>query len=242
MLHQKWARFSPKGALCSECQELNALHSQSVDGKRIKIPARLTSPPEGSEPYILDLLADDASNFCYQFTSREASNGGLVANNADEAEQMILNLLQSPQNAMSEYELFNVALSLARSFKIDIGRHLGQINVGALSAAEKYRISAVLRLDSDQEAGLWNSLLRSDILDSSSLTRKNFLRGMPAEQTFARAMPISLPLQRLYSSEVQGTPTFFRYLGRAMTEHTRKILVLKVKMPMNNSNDIIISV
>lgn len=229
MLHQKWARFSSKGALSSECQELNALHSQSVDGKRIKIPPRLTSPPESSDPYIIDLLSADAADFCNDFTSRKASNEGIAVNSAAEAEQMILDLFQSPQNAMSEYELFNVAFSLARRFNIDIRHHLGQVNVGALSTAEKYFISATLHLDPDQEAGLWNSLLRSDILDLSSLARKNLLRGMPAEQTFARAMPVSLPLQRLYSSEVQGNPTFFRYLGRAMREYTRKVVIMKVK-------------
>jgi hypothetical protein len=60
-LHQKWLRCKPEGALSVECQELNALHSQSVDGAKIKIPDRLSNPPETKEPFILDLLADAAS-------------------------------------------------------------------------------------------------------------------------------------------------------------------------------------
>ncbi|KAG7097781.1 hypothetical protein E1B28_005100 [Marasmius oreades] len=52
---------NPKGALCSECQELNVLHSQAVDATSVKIPEKLASPPpppKDSEPFILDTLAE----------------------------------------------------------------------------------------------------------------------------------------------------------------------------------------
>ncbi|KAK7050249.1 RdRP-domain-containing protein [Favolaschia claudopus] len=44
-LHAKWAHGTPLGALSPECQELNALHSQAVDGAAVKIPERLSNPP-----------------------------------------------------------------------------------------------------------------------------------------------------------------------------------------------------
>jgi hypothetical protein len=43
-LYSKWV-CGPKGALSIECQELNALYSDSVDGAPIRIPDRLSNPP-----------------------------------------------------------------------------------------------------------------------------------------------------------------------------------------------------
>jgi len=210
-LHGKWVRSSPKGALSSQCQELNALHSQSVDGARISIPDRLRAPPEPEGRYITDLLADAAREFSERFLQSMGSQTGLVT---EDGEDLMAQLLQSKQNAVSEYELFNLAHSLARKHRLDIHQHLAHVDFGALSAKEKVAVSLSLKLTPENDPYVWNSLMRSDILTASDLYQKGLNRPYR--------------LQRLYSSGVHGLSTFFGYLQMATDEFTRKLLLLKV--------------
>jgi regulator of nonsense transcripts 1 len=213
-LHGKWARGSPMGALCSQCQELNALHSQSVDGARIKIPDRLRTPPAPDEPYIIDLLGNAAKEFAERFTQSVARQTGLMTTHTEDAEELMVQLLQSKQNAVSEYELFNMAFSLARKHDLDIRPHLVHVDFGALSAKEKDAISSTLKLTSENDPYIWNSLVRSDILTARDLYQKELNRPYA--------------LQRLYSSRVHGLATFFVYLRMATQDFTRKLLIIKV--------------
>lgn len=219
-LHAKWVRSSPKGALSPECQELNALHSQSVDGAGIKIPERLTLPPESKEPYIIDLLGEAASVFATEFARNETSRVALRETEPNAGKELLTQLLQSEQNAMSEYELFNLALALSRKHGFDLRPFLVHLDFGALTAAQKHAISQVYSLDPNQSPSkalmpyAWNSLLRSDILS--------------AEQLYQRNLNHPFSLQRLYSSKINGLATFFEYLRMATQDFTRKLLVLKV--------------
>ena len=215
-LHQKWVRSSPKGALSSQCQELNALHSQFVDGERVKIPDRLLTPPKSDEPYIIDLLATAAEDFATRFLE---SHPVLEANEdtqfADQKEFLILSLLRSQQSALSEYEIFQMAYSAARRYSIDFRPFLAHLDFGAFSTQQKYALSSALRLPSEDDPYIWNSLLRSDILQPRDLEQRQLNKV--------------LPLQRLYSSEIHGLRTFFQYLKIATQEFTRKLLILQVR-------------
>ncbi|EGO30084.1 RNA-directed RNA polymerase [Serpula lacrymans var. lacrymans S7.9] len=211
-LHQKWVRSSPDGALCVQCQELNALHSQSVDGGRIKIPDRLLTPPPTEKEFILDILARDAEDFKQQFIQR--SHILDVIGSAVEDEALVVQLLQSPQTALSEFEVFSMALSFARKHpSIDIRSHLTHLDFGALTSHQKYAISTTLDLSEQQEQYMWNSLMRSDILSSRDLEQRQLNR------------PLSM--QRLYSSTLNSLATFFQYLHIASDQYDRKLLVLK---------------
>ena len=214
---RKWVRSSPDGALSSQCQELNALHSQSVDGARIKIPDRLLTPPESDTPYIIALLASAAEEFSNHFLQSHLTDGtsGLEENSEDDKE-LIRSLLQSSQNALSEYELFNIAFSIARrhSESVDFRPYLAHLDIGALTTQEKYALSSTVDLTPEDDSYIWNSLLRSDILTSRDLEQRQLNKV--------------LPLQRLYSSKIHGLAVFFQYLCIATQEFTRKLLVIKV--------------
>ena len=213
-LHQKWARSSAEGAMCSQCQELNALHSQSVDGARIKIPERLLTPPESDEPYVIDVLGARAAAFETEFSQRMAIQKAPDLD-TDTAQALMVMLLKSEQNALSEYELFNQARAIARAYKLDISRYLPHINVAALSTAEKFELSSQLDLMSERcQLDIWNSLFRSDIV--------------PTHVLESRELGGALKLQRLYSSRVQGISSFFEYLQQATQEFSRKLLIIKV--------------
>ncbi|KAG5653862.1 hypothetical protein H0H81_009941 [Sphagnurus paluster] len=216
-LHAKWVRASPLGALSPECQELNALHSQCVDGARIKIPDRLTDPPERAdlEPYILDLLEEDRTKFADEFSKDAPLRDVVTTADAEEGKNLVVALLQSQQSAVSEYELFNLASLVARRNKIDMTPFLNHLDMSALSAQEKHALSATLELSRERHPYVWNSLIRSDILTPRDL--------------FQRALNHPFSMQRLYSSKVHGLTTFFEYLRVATQEYTRKLLILKTE-------------
>ncbi|KAF9022945.1 RNA-directed RNA polymerase [Hymenopellis radicata] len=216
-LHNQWAMASPRGALCSECQELSALHSQSVDGAPIKIPDRLTTPPsrpESDPPYIIDVLTTRAIEFATQFTARSLTDlEGISSMDEDDAPAIIQRLLQSQQSALSEYELFTMAYRIALRHGLDHRSFFNHINCGALTTAQKYSVSFALNLSLHEHASLWNSLLRSDILSRADL--------------YERSLTQPFSLHRLYSSKDQGMPAFFGYLRMAIQDFTRKVLILK---------------
>ncbi|KAL4068636.1 RNA dependent RNA polymerase-domain-containing protein [Scleroderma yunnanense] len=215
-LHSQWLRATPKGALSSECQELNALHSQAVDGARVKIPDRLLTPPTTEGKYILDILAEAAEEFHKQFTQPEAVELDTDTTPAEDTEDVLAVLFKCKPNAISEYELFNMALKFARKFSMtaeELKPYLAHLDVGALAAHEKHAISTTLGLTPMEHRRLWNSLMTSDILTPRDLQQRQLNR------------PLSM--QRLYTSRINSPTTFFQYLKIASEQFTRKLLILK---------------
>ena len=198
-----------------ECQELNALHSQSVDGAKIVIPERLSNPPETGEPFILDLLANAATEFSERF--HESIPVYDVARDLpqDDAMQYIRQLLRGERHAISEYEMFNMAIAVARKRNIDLRPMLSYLDLGALTVEQKYTVSTTLGLTPEEDRRVWNSLFWSDILTERDLEQRKLDR--------------KLPLQRFYSSNTSGLRTFWQYLKMCLQDFTRKILVLKVR-------------
>ena len=213
-LHQKWIRCKPEGALSVECQELNALHSQSVDGGKITIPDRLSNPPESKEPFILDLLAEAATAFSERFLESLPVYDVARDLPQDDAMQYIRQLLRGERHAFSEFEMFNMAVAIARKREIDLCPMLPYLNLGALTVEQKYTVSSTLGLTPEEDRYTWNSLFRSDILTERDLEQ--------------RALNTRIPLQRFYSSNKSGLRTFWQYLKMCLEDFTRKILVLKV--------------
>ncbi|KAI0782921.1 RNA-directed RNA polymerase [Abortiporus biennis] len=216
-LHQRWMRVSPKGAMCAECQELNALHSSVVDGGSIKIPERLTNipdTPEDAPPFVLDVLHEEARRFCEEYEQQNSEHGIYGEFTIDEAEEMIARLLSSRRSAVSEYEVLMNAAALAKKHSIDISRFLCHVDFGALTTAEKHAASIILKLSPEQHPYIWNSLVRSDILQRVDLESRDL--GGP------------LRLQRLYTSQQQGRAAFFEYLREAVQDYNRRLIVIKM--------------
>ena len=213
-LHAKWARSSPEGALSVQCQELNALHSQCVDGANIKIPDKLATPPEQKEPFILDLLEETSNEFSTRFAESASRRTEILIVDQLEGERLLGQLLKSNQSALSEYELFNLAYRLATKYSINIRPYLAQIDMSALTTIEKHTITTTLSLSAVDYPHIWNSFFRSDILTPRDLYQRNLKH------------PFSL--QRLYSSRINGLTTFFEFLRMATQDYTRKVLILQV--------------
>ncbi|KAF5334777.1 hypothetical protein D9611_012906 [Ephemerocybe angulata] len=214
-LHNKWAIASPEGALCAECQELNALHSQSVDGAVIAMPERLKHPPEPSSPFIIDLLREQEEAFEAKFLE-ERSNISIMQQVEVEDPKVLLEMFLKSKNvlnALSEYEIFDLALRFSRKHKFDLLPFLPELDVSALGAMEKHVMSSTLYLSRIDYPYIWNSLFQSDILSSTDLS----IQGLDS----------SFSLQKLYSSTVHSQATFFEYLRRATQSYTRKLLLIR---------------
>ncbi|KAI0666961.1 RNA dependent RNA polymerase-domain-containing protein [Trametes maxima] len=203
---------SPKGAMSDQCQDLNALHSLVVDGGSVKIPDRLANPPEDpTSPFILDLLQDSAKGFYDEFiqTARVTESGVDAAAAAD----VLVGFLTSEKLAVSEFELAMMAARFADIHHIDIHKYLGNVDFSALSTAEKHALSFRLGLTPEKDPYVWNSLMRSEILNPRDLEDRKL--GGP------------LHLQRFYSSSQQGRAAFFDYLREALANFTRRLLILR---------------
>lgn len=193
---------------------MNALHSQCVDGANIKIPDKLATPPEQKEPFILDLLEQASEEFSTSFGESASRRTEILTVDRLEGETLLSQLLKSNQSALSEYELFNLAFRLATKYSINIRPYLAQIDMSALTTAEKHTITTTLSLAKVDYPYIWNSLVRSDILTPRDIYQRNL--GHP------------FSIHRLYSSRDNGFRTFFEFLRMATQDYTRKVLILQV--------------
>ncbi|KAI6122035.1 RNA dependent RNA polymerase-domain-containing protein [Pisolithus sp. B1] len=217
-LHQQWIRASPKGAMSAECQELNALHSRAVDGARVRISDGLLTTPTPQGKYILDVLAQAAKEYRANFGQRGAIDLGTDTTSADDAEDVLAELFKNKPNAVSEYELFNMALAFSRKFPTtveELNPYLAHLDTGALAPCGRHAISTTLALTPMEHRRLWNSLMTSDIL-----TPRDFQQCQVANRLFS--------MQRLYSPAINSPVTFFQHLKIALVQFTRKLFALKV--------------
>ncbi|THH07660.1 hypothetical protein EW145_g3223 [Phellinidium pouzarii] len=212
LLHQKWARYAPGGAMSPQCQELNALHSKAVDGARIEIPDRLQTPPTNDKPHVIDVLTEAASKFAETFLQNNIMQARSALSRED-ADSLMIELLKSKQRSLSEFELLNLARTLAHKYQLDLSKHLLHVDFSSLTTQEKYELCTDPYLSPEQNPYMWNSLVRSDIVSARDLADRN-LEG-------------PLRLQRLYSSEIHGMSSFFEYLRQGVQDFTRKVLIIR---------------
>lgn len=155
-LHNKWVRYSAKGAMSDECQDLNALHSLVVDGGSVKIPDRLLHPPTDFDvPFVLDLLREAAKAFHDEFMQGTDISGERHGDIVD-PEDLLVGLLTSEKLAVSEYELAMMAVRFAGKHQLDISKHLGHIDFSAFSTAEKHAFSLTVGLTPQKDPFVWN--------------------------------------------------------------------------------------
>jgi regulator of nonsense transcripts 1 len=146
--------------MSEECQELNALYSQCVDGAIIRIPDRLKSPPPQTTDFIVDILTKRARQYAedrlVKGTSEEAQDGRDVNRTVDADEQTIQALLSSRRVSMSEFQAIQLAARIARKSWIDMRRYFPLMNFSALGAMEKHAVSYLFDMTTDESRAVWN--------------------------------------------------------------------------------------
>ena len=140
--------------MSKECQELNALYSQCVDGARIRIPDRLRKPPPATDPFIVDVLNDEATLFAQKwFTQQET-----LPIEQEDAEAIISVLVttQDQTLALSEIGVLRKCIWLARKHQVNLRPFFPHFIWGALSTGEKYEICQALQLNEEDQKMVWN--------------------------------------------------------------------------------------
>jgi hypothetical protein len=153
-LHAQWVRAKPEGAMSKECQELNALYSQCVDGAIIKIPDRLRTPPTPSEPFIVDIMLNESKAFAQDWLGIRGITTKSMDPTADE--EVLAALLTSDRVTLTEFQTLQLAWRIARRSSINIKPYIPMMNFGSLSPSEKRIICHAFDLTPEEQRAVWN--------------------------------------------------------------------------------------
>lgn len=152
--------------MSAQCQELNRLFSQCVDGDRINIPKRLETPPSSQEtasPFILDVLHRDGEKRVHDFLSvGEADSTGYDV----DAIQL---LLTRDDIAASEFECIKWAQAWCAKTRVSFETLLHMFDFNVLTAEEKAWVLVHIPPSSTVPALITNALCSSSILERGEL-------------------------------------------------------------------------
>ncbi|KAJ8126162.1 hypothetical protein O1611_g7476 [Lasiodiplodia mahajangana] len=208
-LYLDWVKA--KGPMAPECQELNRLFSQCVDGNRIKIPPRLEKAPELSTdapPFILDVLHESAVK---SIVSISAKTGNLEGYDFDAVEL----LLNRDGIAMSEFELLKLTLKWCRHHGTPLHDFLHFFDLNSLTTEEKAWTISQLPVLPGLPNLIMNALCSSCLINSYELRR------------FALDNP-NIRWQRIYDSSRDRMANFLEETVGALELFHRKLIVLRV--------------
>lgn len=207
-LYMKWARLG--NAMSPQCQQLNRLFSQCVDGNNIKIPSNLEDPPNPDTnvaPFILDILHDA----CTEQISH-ASN--LQPEMHDDPDIMDM-LLTRDKMVMSEFELLHATFRWCEQHDIDIMAYSHAFDFSALTDEQKIWLLSRLPPTVTAPSLIRNGLLQSELL--SPLECRRF--GLDHSQ---------LRWKPVFSSSVDRMARFLPVVCRSLEVFHKKLIVLNV--------------
>lgn len=164
-LYLNWARAS--GPMSAECQELNRLFSQCVDGNRIRIPEKLKGPPnpaQNAPPFVLDELHSRARESIQRSDSRQRDWDGYDWDAIDV-------LLAREDAAMSEFELIRLSLRWCRKNDVSFEGLLHLFDFNVLTDEEKAWVLGQLPASAETPSLVLNALRSSNILQEGELNR-----------------------------------------------------------------------
>jgi regulator of nonsense transcripts 1 len=151
-----------------QCQQLNRLFSQCVDGNRIRIPQELEDPPEpcaSAPPFILDVLHAASTEFIEHATD-------FCCNVDHDQDSGLMELLLSRDKlAVSEFELFQLALRWCWRHSHDIMQFAHLFDFSALSDEEQLWVLSSLPPSAEVPSLVRNGLLQSQLISAEELRR-----------------------------------------------------------------------
>ncbi|KAH7016162.1 RNA dependent RNA polymerase-domain-containing protein, partial [Microdochium trichocladiopsis] len=163
-LYLDWAKV--KGPMAPECQELNRLFSQCVDGNMIKVPPRLEATPLATpetKKFILDELHEAATSSISLPRMKSVNLDGVALDTLEL-------LLCRDDLATTEFELLEMTARWCRRNGSHLADFLPYFDMNSLSTEQKHWIlSAVPQLQWLPSIVL-NGLCSSNILSQGELT------------------------------------------------------------------------
>ncbi|KAL1793219.1 hypothetical protein ACET3X_008201 [Alternaria dauci] len=213
-LYMKWARLG--NAMSPECQQLNRLFSQCVDGNHIRIPEnlrefeKLEDPPEPKPtvaPFILDVLHAACTQSILQADS-------LRPDGSDEVDVMEL-FLTRDKMAISEFELLRIVLRWCERFGRDVLQYSHLFDFSALSDEERIWLLNYLPPSATMPSLVRNGLLQSDLVTPEELYK--FRLDQP-----------QLHWKPVFRSSGDRMGRFLPTLSQALETFHKKLIVLSV--------------
>lgn len=206
-LYLDWARL--KGPMSTECQELNHLFSQCVDGNRIKIFKHLEDPPKpGPEtpPFILDDLRELAGT---------SPSVHAAADLMDSSSDRLQLLLSRDDVAFSEFELLRMAMRWCTKHDRSMEDLMGYFDFSKLSDEQKLWLVVQLPTKRYIPDLIMNGLIQSSILCKEEL------------QHF-RLDHFGLRWKKIFDSSSDRLGRFTEVMGSALELFHRKFIIIKV--------------
>ncbi|KAL8665418.1 MAG: hypothetical protein Q9202_002311 [Teloschistes flavicans] len=206
-LYLDWARL--KGPMSAECQELNHLFSQCVDGNRIKVPKHLEDPPRpdpGKPPFVLDVLRDLATT----------QIPGHVSTDLTDLSYDRLQLLLSRDNvAFSEFELLQMTMRWCNKNDWSMEDLLEYFDFSKLSDEQKGWLVAQFPAKRYIPDLVMNGLLQSTILSK-------------AELEYFKLNHHGLRWKKVFDSNLDRFGRFMEVMSSTIELFHRKFIVLRV--------------
>ncbi|OBS20006.1 hypothetical protein FPOA_11728 [Fusarium poae] len=208
-LYLDWARVT--GPMSPQCQELNRLFSQCVDGNRIRIPEKLQSPPklpDDSPPFILDVLHNE---------SRDQVSRLSLSQNVDldgydiDAIQL---LLSREDVAISEFECVKLAYTWCIKNKTSFESLLHLFDFNVLTSEQKAWVLAHVPLSPSTPGLILNAVCSSGILERNEL--EHFHLDYPG-----------IKWKRTYDSSIDRLATFHDAIATNMELFHRTLIVFQ---------------
>ncbi|KAL7958767.1 RNA dependent RNA polymerase domain-containing protein [Trichoderma compactum] len=213
-LYLKWARAT--NAMSPECQELNRLFSQCVDGNRIKDDQlRKFEKPPGPEaeapPFVLDELHEAAKKIIMQQKHMAQNHMNNMEGYTFDGVQL---LLCRDDIAISEAELIRMTVRWCRRTNTSFYDLMHMFDLNSPSSEEKAWILAQVPAYSDAPSLVLNALSSSSLVTEAEL--KHFHLNYPG-----------LHWKRVYSSEEDRLATFLEAASRNLELFHKKLIVFR---------------
>ncbi|KAI4918204.1 hypothetical protein J4E90_002585 [Alternaria incomplexa] len=169
-LYMRWARLGH--AMSPQCQQLNRLFSQCVDGNHIRIPddlkefTKLEDPSEPKHtvaPSILDVLHDACTQLILQADNTRP-------NDCDEVDVMEF-FLARDKMAMSEFELLHLLLRWCKHSGEDILEYSHHLDFSALSDEQQIWFLGCLPPSATAPSLVRNGLLQSELVTPDEVSK-----------------------------------------------------------------------
>lgn len=193
-----------------QCQQLNRLFSQCVDGNRIRVPQQLEDPPAPSEsapPFILDILHEASITFIEKQSTIIAYTG---------SEPDILDLFLSRDKvALSEFELLQLAMRWCRENSTSILEYAHFFDFSALSDEQQIWFLSQLPPTATIASVVRNGMLQSDLIGPDELARFNLDHHR-------------LHWKAVFRSSTDRMGRFISTLCRTLEDFHKKIIVMSV--------------
>ncbi|PON22462.1 hypothetical protein TGAM01_v208743 [Trichoderma gamsii] len=213
-LYLRWARAN--NAMSPECQELNRLFSQCVDGNRINSSQldKFANPPEPkaeAPPFVLDELHDAAKDIIAKQKLEARSRTDSLEGYTLDAIQL---LLCRDDIAISEAELIRMAVRWCRRTNTPFYHLLNMFDLNSLKSEDKAWVLAQMPTYVDAPSLVLNALCSSSLLTEAEL--KHFHLDYPG-----------MHWKRVYTTEQDRPAMFMEATCRNLELFHKKMIIFR---------------